>query len=33
MLELGPVEKFTDCEWFQSLASDLILPRIEINSE
>jgi hypothetical protein len=27
-----PVEKFTDWERFQSLASDLILPRIEINS-
>jgi hypothetical protein len=26
-----PVEKFTDWEWFQSLASDLISPRIEIN--
>jgi hypothetical protein len=27
-----PVEKFTDWEQFQSLASDLISPRIEINS-
>jgi hypothetical protein len=27
-----PVEKFTDWERFQSLASDLISPRIEINS-
>jgi hypothetical protein len=28
-----PVEKFTDWEWFQSLASDLVSPRIEINSK
>jgi hypothetical protein len=28
-----PAEKFTDWEGFQSLASDLISPRIEINSE
>jgi hypothetical protein len=28
-----PVEKFTDWEWFQSLASDLISSRIETNSE
>jgi hypothetical protein len=28
-----PVKNFTDWERFQSLASDLILPRIEINSE
>jgi hypothetical protein len=27
-----PVEKFTDWERFQSLASELISPRIEINS-
>jgi hypothetical protein len=27
-----PVEKFIDCEQFQSLASELIAPRIEINS-
>jgi hypothetical protein len=27
-----PVEKFTDWEGFQSLASDLIPPRLEINS-
>jgi hypothetical protein len=30
---LEPVEKFTDCERFQNLASELISPRIEINSE
>jgi hypothetical protein len=30
---LEPVEKFTDWEWFQSLASDLMSPRIKINSE
>jgi hypothetical protein len=28
---LEPVEKFTDWEWFQSLACDLISSRIEIN--
>jgi hypothetical protein len=28
----GPVDKFTDWEWFQSLASELISPRIQINS-
>jgi hypothetical protein len=28
-----PIEKFTDLDRFQSLASDLISPRIEINSE
>jgi hypothetical protein len=28
-----PVKKFTDWEQFQSLASDLISSRIEINSE
>jgi hypothetical protein len=27
-----PVEKFIDCEWFQSLASALVSPRVEINS-
>jgi hypothetical protein len=27
-----PIEKFTDWDWFQSLASELISPRIEINS-
>jgi hypothetical protein len=26
-----PIEKFTDWEWIQSLASDLISPRLEIN--
>jgi hypothetical protein len=26
-----PLEKFTNCERFQSLASDLISPRIEVN--
>jgi hypothetical protein len=35
MLELeifsDPVEKFTDWEQFQSLASEIILPRIQIN--
>jgi hypothetical protein len=30
---LEPVEKFRDWQRFQSLASDLILPRIEINQE
>jgi hypothetical protein len=29
---LEPVEKFTDWEQFQNLASELILPRIQINS-
>jgi hypothetical protein len=28
-----PVDKFTDWEWFQRLASELILPKIQINSE
>jgi hypothetical protein len=28
-----PVEKFTDWKWFQSLASELISPRIQVNSE
>jgi hypothetical protein len=28
-----PVEKFTDTERFQRLASDLISPRFEINPE
>jgi hypothetical protein len=28
-----PVEKFTDWKRFQSLASELISPRIQINSE
>jgi hypothetical protein len=28
-----PVEIFTDWEWFYSPASDLISPRVEINSE
>jgi hypothetical protein len=28
-----PFEKFTDWEWVQSLASDLISPRIEITLE
>jgi hypothetical protein len=28
---LEPGEKFTDWEWFESLASDLISPRIKIN--
>jgi hypothetical protein len=28
----NPLEKFTDLERFQSLASNLISPRIEINS-
>jgi hypothetical protein len=27
-----PLEKFTNWEWFQSLASNLISPRVEINS-
>jgi hypothetical protein len=27
-----PVEKFTDWEWFQSLTSELISPKIEIKS-
>jgi hypothetical protein len=27
-----PIEKFTDWEWFQSLTSDLISPKIQINS-
>jgi hypothetical protein len=27
-----PVDKFTDCKRFQSLASELISPRIQINS-
>jgi hypothetical protein len=27
-----PIEKFTDWKWFQSLASDLISPRIDINA-
>jgi hypothetical protein len=27
-----PIEKFIDCNRFQSLASELISPRIEINS-
>jgi hypothetical protein len=27
-----PIDKFTDWEWFQSLASELILLRIQINS-
>jgi hypothetical protein len=27
-----PVEKFTDWDWFQSLASELMSPTIEINS-
>jgi hypothetical protein len=27
-----PLEKFTDWEWFQSLASNLISPRVDINS-
>jgi hypothetical protein len=27
-----PVEKFTDWERFQSLASELVSPRVEINS-
>jgi hypothetical protein len=26
-----PIENYTDWEWFQSLASDLISPRLEIN--
>jgi hypothetical protein len=26
------LDKFTDWEWFQSLASELISPRIQINS-
>jgi hypothetical protein len=30
---LEPVEKFIAWEWFQRLASDLISPRIEFNSE
>jgi hypothetical protein len=30
---LSEVEKFTDSERLQSLASDFISPRIEINSE
>jgi hypothetical protein len=29
---LDPVEKFTDWERFQSLASALVSPRVEINS-
>jgi hypothetical protein len=29
---LDPVDKFTDWEWFQSLASELISTRIQINS-
>jgi len=29
---LNQAEKFTDWEWFHSLASDLISPRIQINS-
>jgi hypothetical protein len=29
---LDPVDKFTDWEKFQSLASELISPRIQINS-
>jgi hypothetical protein len=29
---LGPVDKFTDWERFQSLASELISPTIQINS-
>jgi hypothetical protein len=28
-----PIEKFTDWEWFQSLASELISPKIEVTSE
>jgi hypothetical protein len=28
---LDPDEKFTDWEWFQSLASALVFPRVEIN--
>jgi hypothetical protein len=28
-----PIEKFTDWEWFQSLASELISPKNEITSE
>jgi hypothetical protein len=28
-----PVDKFTDWEQFQSLASELIAPRIQINSK
>jgi hypothetical protein len=27
-----PVDKFTDCEWFQNLTSELISHKIEINS-
>jgi hypothetical protein len=27
-----PVDKFTDWEWFQSLTSELISPRIQISS-
>jgi hypothetical protein len=27
-----PVDKFTDWEWFQSLASELFSPRIQTNS-
>jgi hypothetical protein len=30
---LGPIEKFTDLDRFQSLASELLSPRIQINSE
>jgi hypothetical protein len=29
---LDPADKFTDWKWFQSLASELISPRIQINS-
>jgi hypothetical protein len=30
---LDQVDKFTDMKWFQSFASGLISPRIQINSE
>jgi hypothetical protein len=30
---LDTVDKFTDWEWFQNLASELFWPRIQINSE
>jgi hypothetical protein len=29
----GPVAKFTDLKWFQSLASELISPRIRLTRE